>query len=94
MHVRTVMRAAAVAALMSGPAAGLRAADEAPGVRSGIDREFVDPKVRPQDDLFRHVSGKWLDTAPIPPDRAMDGAFHRLRDQSEADLKAIIERVA
>ncbi len=80
--------------LFFGSGLPLQAADNAPGVKSGIDREFVAPDVRPQDDLFRHVSGKWLATVPIPPDRAIDGAFHRLRDQSEADLKAIIEEVA
>ncbi len=93
---RVMKKAATVAAILACASPSLRAegprADEA--TKSGIDREFVAPTVRPQDDLFRHVSGKWLDTAAIPPDRAMDGAFHRLRDRSEADLKAIIEATA
>src|SRR5947209_5696954 len=62
--------------------------------RSGVDPSFVDPKVRPQDDLFRHVNGKWLVEAPIPPDRPLDGAFYKLRDQAEADLRQIIEQTA
>ena len=93
MRDRIVMGAVAVtAAALLCP--GWASADDVPGSKSGIDREFVTPEVRPQDDLFRHVSGKWLATVPIPPDRAMDGAFYRLRDQSEADLKEIIEATA
>ncbi|WP_432536664.1 M13 family metallopeptidase [Kineococcus arenarius] len=56
--------------------------------------EDVDPSVRPQDDLFRHVNGRWLATAEIPEDRAVDGAFVRLRDQSEAECRAIVEAAA
>ena len=62
--------------------------------KSGVDPSFVDAKVRPQDDLFRHVNGKWLADVPIPPDRALDGAFLKLRDKSEADLRSIIEETA
>ena len=95
MRDRIVKRAVSAATLLGlGFAASSFAADTPGGVKSGIDSEFVTPDIRPQDDLFRHVSGKWLSTAPIPPDRAMDGAFYRLRDQSEADLRAIIEEVA
>ena len=62
--------------------------------KSGLDRSHVDPQVRPQDDLFRHVNGKWLAESPIPADRPLDGAFYKLRDKSEADLRAIIEETA
>jgi putative endopeptidase len=66
-----------------------------PGIKkSGVDKSFVDSKVRPQDDLFRHVNGKWLSEAQIPADRPLDGAFYKLRDKSEADLRAIIEETA
>src|ERR1700722_15581486 len=75
---------------------GIASADEPPAsaLRSGIDKTFVDPKVRPQDDLFRHVNGKWLAESTIPADRPLDGAFYKLRDKSEADLRAIIEETA
>ena len=54
----------------------------------------VDPSVRPQDDLFRHVNGRWLATTEIPDDRAVDGAFVRLRDESEAECRVIVEAAA
>ncbi len=62
--------------------------------QSGVDTQWMDTSVRPQDDLYRHVSGKWLETAVIPPDRARFGAFDQLRDQSEAHLRTLIEGLA
>ena len=32
----------------------------------GVDTAFVDDDVKPGDDFYRHVSGKWLDTFEIP----------------------------
>src|SRR4051794_40449248 len=60
-------------------------------MRTGIDLEHREPGIRPQDDLFRHVNGKWLDEAEIPADRAFDGIFYHLRDASEESLRAILE---
>ena len=60
------------------------------GLRSGIDTSALDPQVRPQDDLFRHVNGRWLETHEIPADRAMDGAFRALHDRAEEQVRAII----
>jgi putative endopeptidase len=59
-------------------------------LRSGIDASELDPRVRPQDDLFRHVNGRWIDTHAIPADRAMDGAFRALHDKAEEQVRAII----
>jgi putative endopeptidase len=63
-------------------------------VKSGIDLSYVDQSVRPQDDLFRHVNGRWLEQAEIPSDKARFGEFTRLRDEAEASLHHITERVA
>jgi len=54
----------------------------------------VDPTIRPQDDLFKHVNGRWLSTAAIPPDRARDGEFMRLHDEAEKNVRLIIDRLA
>ena len=61
---------------------------------SGLDLRWVDPGVRPQDDLFAHVNGRWLATHEIPEDRAQDGAFRVLRDRAEEQVRAIIEECA
>ncbi|MCB7136356.1 M13 family metallopeptidase [Cellulosimicrobium marinum] len=60
------------------------------GRGSGIDLSALDPAVRPQDDLYRHVNGRWLASHEIPADRAMDGAFRALHDQAELDVRDII----
>ena len=36
-------------------------------VRTHVDPDTMDPSVRPQDDLFRHVNGGWLARHVIPP---------------------------
>ena len=50
--------------------------------------------VRVQDDLFRSVNGEWMDLESIPPDQSIYGAFHEMRDQSEAACRQIIEDAA
>lgn len=54
----------------------------------------MDRGVRPQDDLFRHVNGGWLNKTEIPADKASYGAFDMLYDKSQADLRAIIEEAS
>jgi putative endopeptidase len=61
---------------------------------SGIDLAQLDRTVRPQDDLFRFVNGRWLDTTEIPSDRARYGTFDILREQSLARVRDIIEEAA
>ena len=63
-------------------------------MKSGIDLSHVDHTVRPQDDLFRHVNGRWLDESQIPPDKARFGEFMRLRDEAEEHLRQIVEGLA
>ena len=58
---------------------------------SGLDFEHIDSSVRLQDDLYRHFNGAWLKSVEIPADRATDGAFIKLRDLSEKQVRAIIE---
>ena len=53
-----------------------------------------DPQIRPQDDLFRHVNGKWLEETPIPADRPLTGSFVELRSRSEENIREIITELA
>ncbi|WP_102509061.1 M13 family metallopeptidase [Sanguibacter massiliensis] len=64
--------------------------DNTAALRSGIDASTFDADVRPQDDLFRHVNGRWLATYEIPADRARDGAFRELHDRAEEQVRDII----
>ncbi|WP_200936338.1 M13 family metallopeptidase [Marmoricola sp. Leaf446] len=54
----------------------------------------MDPDIRPQDDLFGHVNGRWLDTATIPDDRSSWGPFVMLADQAEEHVREIVEACA
>jgi len=59
-------------------------------MRSGLDPTHIDQSIRPQDDLFRFMNGKWLKESTIPADRASDGAFYWLYEQAEKQVKQII----
>ncbi len=61
---------------------------------SGIDLQWMDASVRPQDDFFRYMSGKWLDTAQIPSDRGRFGSFDQLSELSEKQSADIIKNLA
>jgi putative endopeptidase len=58
---------------------------------SGIDTQYIDAKVRPQDDFFQHLNGEWLKTAQIPDDKSSWGSFAKLRDDTLPQLRSIIE---
>jgi putative endopeptidase len=60
-------------------------------VTRGIDLSAIDPDIRVQDDLFRHVNGPWLRTTEIPADRATAGAFMTLFDEAEKKVRSIVE---
>ena len=65
--------------------------DPMSSVKSGIDIPSLDPLVRPQDDLFRHYNGKWINEYEMPADRSSDGIFRKLHDEAEARVREIIE---
>jgi putative endopeptidase len=60
----------------------------------GVDLDAMDRSVKPGDDFFRYVNGKWASTTQIPPDRTSYGAFMILRDLSEARERALLDRWA
>jgi len=54
----------------------------------------MDTKVNPGDNFANYVNGTWLKKTKIPADKASYGAFDMLYDQSQKDVKAIIEEAA
>jgi putative endopeptidase len=58
---------------------------------SGIDMQYVDRSVRPQDDLYRYLNGKWLDTFQLPPDKGSYESFTYLYDTTLEQLRAIVD---
>lgn len=61
---------------------------------SGINKKNMDTLVKPGDNFAMYVNGAWMKTAKIPADKSSYGAFDMLYDQSQKDVKAIIEEAA
>lgn len=57
-------------------------------------RPGMNPDIRPQDDLFGHVNGRWLDETEIPSDRSSWGPFVQLADVAEQQVRDIITSLA
>jgi len=73
------------------------AVNEAPAsveLGSGIDMSGFDTSVRPQDDFFDYVNGKWVAETELPPDRGRWGTFDLLREKSQEDIRALVEEVS
>ncbi|MGV7211109.1 M13 family metallopeptidase [Oxalobacteraceae bacterium A2-2] len=83
-----LMAAAALACLAMG---GVQAQG---GKKSGVDLQYIDQAVRPQDDFFHYLNGKWLAQTQIPADKASWGAFEKLDDETQDQLRAVIEQAA
>ncbi|WP_167202465.1 M13 family metallopeptidase [Actinomyces respiraculi] len=59
-----------------------------------LETAAVNPAVRIQDDLFRHVNGTWLAEAVIPSDKSSTGSFTLLRDGAEEACHEILTELA
>lgn len=60
----------------------------------GIDLTAKDTSVKPGNDFYRYVNGKWLDEFEMPADRSRYGAFTILAEKSEQRVRFIIEDLA
>ena len=66
------------------------AQDRVPRV-PGIDASGMDGSVRPQDDFFRYVNGRWVDDTAIPADLSTYGTFAILRERAQEAVRGIID---
>ncbi len=62
-----------------------------PGPRLGFDPAELDRSVRPQDNFFRYVNGRWLAQTPIPADWASYGVTEMLVEQNDQQLRELVE---
>src|SRR3984957_16616835 len=87
----------ALGALMGATSVGMAGTEQPAAPRFGsfgIDLAALDPAIKPGNDFFRYVDGRWLATEKIPADRTSWGSFAILREQADSDVKAIIETAA
>jgi predicted metalloendopeptidase len=99
--VSTLLCAAGLAACVSNqgshPAAGPAApavpavSAPAPALHSGIDLQYVDAAMRPQDDVYEHLNGKWLREYQLPADKGAVGSFTMVQDKTEEQLRSIVD---
>jgi len=61
---------------------------------SGINVAGMNTSVRPGDDFFSYVNGRWVEETEMPGDRSRYGTFDLLRDESQENVKTIIEESA
>ena len=61
---------------------------------SGIAIDNMDSSVRPGDDFFMFVNGRWIEDTEIPADRASYGGFSLLAEEAQENVRAIIEESA
>src|SRR5689334_14251023 len=57
----------------------------------GVDLSSIDKSVKPGDNFFLYVNGKYLKTAKIPADRTQTGSFQDLQILSEQRMRAIVK---
>ena len=78
-----------IARLVAAGVVGLALA--APQAATSLDPASFDARVRPQDDAFAYVNGRWLAGTEIPADRVSYTAFLELADRAERDVRNAIE---
>jgi putative endopeptidase len=61
---------------------------------SGIFLDNMDTSVKPGDDFYQYVNGRWLEENTIPADKTRWGAFDILRDKSEENVRSLIQAAA
>ncbi|MDB5791380.1 MAG: peptidase [Massilia sp.] len=97
-HLLSALTLALVAGVVNAenaPAAGAAARSaKAPLLSSGIATEYIEPSVRPQDDFFEYLNGKWLKSVEIPSDKSSWGSFMELRENTLPQIRGIIEKAA
>ena len=60
----------------------------------GINLAYMDTTTTANDDFFRYVNGRWLDSTDIPGDRTRWGSFDELRQRTDEDALALLEKTA
>lgn len=62
--------------------------------KPGINLQYMDTSVKPGDDFFKYVNGKWVDATQIPADKTRWGSFDELRENTNNDALAILKEAA
>ncbi len=83
----------AMACAFFNPASALLAT-AADAAQSGVDKQFHDHDIRPQDNFFRNTQGLWLKNIDIPATRSDWGTFAEAREDVQKQLASIVTAAA
>jgi len=87
LKIKNKTAAIALAAGMFAPAAFAQQ-------KPGINLQYMDTSVKPGNDFFRYVNGKWFDATEIPGNKTRWGSFDELRENTNNDALAILKESA
>jgi putative endopeptidase len=60
----------------------------------GVELDARDESIKPGDDFFKYAGGTWYKNFVMPSDKTRYGAFDKLAERSETQIKAIIEEIS
>ncbi|MCE3280966.1 MAG: peptidase [Bacteroidetes bacterium] len=90
-----VFKFSAVAAVITLASCGNAKKEESASVRNtGIDVKNIDSTVKPVDDFYQFVNGRWIKNNPIPETESRWGSFSELEVQNKNKLRTILEEAA
>jgi len=95
IHLETVLKKSILAACVAlyFPLAFPVCAQPAAPLTSGIDTRAFDPAIRPQDDFYGHINGKWMKSTQIPASKASWGTYIQLRTTAQSQVHTILDEV-
>lgn len=59
-----------------------------------VQTEYMDPSVKPGDNFYLFVNGKWIKEAEIPPTESEIGSFVDLRNGTRGNLRILLDSIS
>jgi putative endopeptidase len=60
----------------------------------GVELDARDESVKPGNDFFKYAGGTWYKNFEIPSDKTRFGAFDKLAERSETQIKELVEEIS
>lgn len=60
----------------------------------GVELDARNEAIKPGDDFFKYAGGTWYDNFEIPSDKTRYGAFDKLAERSEKQIKELVEEIS